>query len=292
MAQNERMNEQEADPAGEKSDGETLDSSNGTTASNGAKASQKPKRPRRGKTPKPDRAKSAPWLAERNVLELLERAAKHVGLESAEELANLVVDSGVVAMPPSDEITDAYTLKDLGTRLWGTMQEQPKSSRASWFHGLSPVQKKAVIVTLRDQGFSSHVIAGELKVDLMEVIRTWNKHADDLGAQVVGIRLNTIAGNLQIVAERAQQGAMQKEDFSAMWRIQKEMTTMLQSLGIVDQAIHRVEHTHKFDEQKQVELNALLELEDKKRRRGEEVKRIRAVDVEVIPPELNSLDEA
>lgn len=256
------------------------------------KQTRKRGRPRgSSKKPKPHKAKAPPWVAERNAMELLEEAAQAIGLKNAEELANFVIDSGVVAMPPSDEVTDAYTLKELGTRLWGSMQEQPKDSRAAWFQGLSPIQRKAVIVTLRDQGFATQVIAQDLGVDIMEVVRTWNKHADDLGAQVVGIRLNTIAGNLQVVAERAQQGAMQKGDFSTMWRIQKEITMMLQSLGIVDRAIHKVEVTHKFDEQKQAELNAMLELEDKKRQREENVKQLDVQVLDSVPSEMKLLED-
>jgi hypothetical protein len=215
-------------------------------------------------------------------MDLVGRAAEAVGL-SVEELANLVVESGITALPPSDGITDTYTLKDLGTRLWATMQEHPVSARGTWFNGLSPTQQTAVIVTLRDKGFASQVIANDFQISIMDVNRTWNKHADDLGAQVVGIRLNTIAGNLQIVAERAQQGAMLKEDHATVWRIQKEFTSALQSLGITDRAIHKVEVTHKFDDQKKATLDKLVELELKKERRGEEVKLIDATVIDEVP---------
>jgi hypothetical protein len=132
----------------------------------------------------------------------------------------------------------------------------------------------------------------------MTVIRAWNEHADNLGAQVVGVRLNTIAGNLMVVAERVQQGAMEKRDFATVWRVQKEFTKVLQELGIVDRAIHRVEVTHRFDEQQQAELEAMVDLRDKKRRRAEEVKMAEVVmvsdadDVPVMPHTLEDFDEA
>ncbi len=229
-----------------------------------------------------------PWVADPNALALVTKAAQAIGLD-VETLANLIVESGISALPPSDGMTGRYTLKDLGIRLWGTMQENPRHMRAQWFGGLTPVQQDAVIVTLRDKGFASQVIAGEFKINVMDVQRTWNKHADDLGAQVVGIRLNTIAGNLQIVAERAQQGAMEKGDFSALWRIQKELTQLFQSIGIVDRAIHKVQVTHEFDAQKATELKELLELERKKERRAEEVKLIEATVVDE-PPKLEDYD--
>lgn len=232
-------------------------------------------------------AQAAPWVADPNAVKVVAAAAKHVGL-SVEDLANLVVDAGITALPPSDGVTGRYTLKDLGTRLWGSMQQEPRHMRAKWFHGLAPTQQTAVVVTLRDRGFATQVIAEEFKIPLMDVQRTWNKHADDLGAQVVGLRLNTIAGNLQIMAERAQHGAMERGDHSALWRIQKELTKMLQDIGIVDRAIHKVEVTHKFDEQKKAEIDSLVALEEKKRLSQERIKSVEATVVEgdEIPAEL------
>lgn len=167
------------------------------------------------------------------------------------------------------------------------MQSEPRNMRAKWFSGLAPTQQTAVIITLRDRGFSTQAIASDFLIPPMEVVRTWNKHADDLGAQVVGIRLNTIAGNLQIVAERAQQGAMENEDWATMWRIQKDFTAMMQSLGITDRAAYQMEVSHKFDGQKQAALNDLVALERKKERRAEEVKLIEATVIDEPPEEYD-----
>jgi hypothetical protein len=144
----------------------------------------------------------------------IKKAAAAIDL-SVEDLANLIAESGVSALPPSDGVTGTYSLVDLGSRLWATMQSSLQSERAGWYEKLSPTQQIAVIVTLRDRGFSSQAIANDFQISVFDVTRTWNKHADDLGAQVVGIRLNTIAGNLQIVAERAQHMAVEKGDASA-----------------------------------------------------------------------------
>ncbi|MEE8372658.1 MAG: hypothetical protein V3R87_02835 [Dehalococcoidia bacterium] len=227
-------------------------------------------------------AKAPPWVADSAALALVQKAAVAVDL-SVEELANLIVESGIQALPPSDGITDTYTLKDLGHRLWSTMQQYPKDERAQWFEALAPTQQTAVIVTLRDKGFASQAISADFRIPIVEVNRTWNKHADDLGAQVVGIRLNTIAGNLQIVAERAQHMASESGDHAALWRIQKEFTACLQSLGITDRAIHKVEVTHKFDDQKRAALDQLVALERKKERRSEEIKLIEANVVDEVP---------
>ena len=87
------------------------------------------------------------------------------------------------------------------------------------------------------------------------------------------MRLNTLVGNLQIAAERAGEGAMEKDDWGTYWRVQKEMIALLQSLGIVKQAIRKVEVAHHFDDQKSAELEAILELERKQAARREELKR-------------------
>ncbi len=226
-------------------------------------------------------------LADSKAKERVEAAARSVGL-STEQLVNLVVDGGLLAMPPSDGITKTYTLKDLGYQLWVEMSGLLTTQRADWFKELLPKQQTALVVSLRDRGFASQTIAQTFEMKVVEVNRWWNEYADDLGAQVIGARLSTIAGNLQLVAQRAQEGAAQNEDYRTMWRIQKELTQQLQSIGIVDRAIHRVEHehTHKMDEDQKAEIDAMVELEQKKSRRAEELKRIEAIDVDQIPGEV------
>ena len=82
-----------------------------------------------------------------------------------------------------------------------------------------------------------------------------------------------MVGHMQLAAERAPEGTMKKDDWGTVWRIQKEMIGFLQSLGIVKKAIQRVEVAHTLDDQKSAELNALLDLERKKRARREELNR-------------------
>ncbi len=217
----------------------------------------------------------------------VEAAAQAAGL-TTEELVNLIVDGGLLAMAPSDGITKTYTLKDLGYQLWIEMSALLTTKRADWFKELLPQQQTALVVSLRDRGFASQTIAQTFELKVVEVNRWWNEYADDLGAQVIGARLSTIAGNLQLVAQRAQEGAAQNEDYRALWRIQKELTQQLQSIGIVDRAIHRVDHshTHKMDEDQKAEIDAMVELEQKKLRRAEELKQIAAIEVDQIPGEV------
>ena len=125
------------------------------------------------------------------------------------------------------------------------------------------------------------MVAREFGIPELHVNKVYAKYADDLGGQVINVRLNTLVGNLQLAAERAQEGAMAKEDWGTFWRISKEMISLLQSLGIVKQAIRKVEVAHKFEDQKKAEVDAMLDLERKMTKRQEELKR---VEVEVHDP--------
>ena len=222
-------------------------------------------------------------LVDPGVKARLEAAAAHAGFAGVEELVNLVVDGGFVAMPPDDGVTETYSLEDLGEQMHAQM---PPTARAEWFAELVDTQKVALVSMLRARGYSSMVIARDFAVAELEVNRIYAKYADDLGAQVINVRLNTLVGNLQLAAERAGEGSMEKKDWGTYWRIQKEMIALLQSLGIVKQAIRKVEVAHKFDDQKQSELDALLELERKQVARTEELQR---ADFEVLDavPQLN-----
>lgn len=222
-----------------------------------------------------------PTIAASDAFQRAQAAAAAVGL-SVEELADLLVDGGVTALPPSDGVTSTYTLEDLGLRLWGEMQRRSPSRRAEWFHGLAPAQRTAMVVVLRDRGFASSTIAREFRIPEREVVTAYNAHADDLGAQVVGLRLNTIAGQMTAVYERAMELEARNGNGKAMWSIEKERIGVLQSLGIVDSAVHRSEVTHKFDETARREIEALAELRNKQRIRAEEV---RQIEEEVIEPE-------
>lgn len=219
---------------------------------------------------------------------LVTKAALAVGLDR-EKLVDLVVDSGLLNMPASDGVTRTYTLLDLGYKLWVEMQSGLTTERAAFYDKLAPAQKIALVVTLRDRGFAPQTIASTFRLKAADVNRTWNEYADDLGAQVVGVRLSTIVGNLQLVAHRAQEGAVQAEDWSLLWKIQKELTQQLQSVGIVDRAVHRVdhEHTHKMDEDQKREIEAMVDLREKQRKREEELKHAEATIVDSVPEEFS-----
>jgi len=225
------------------------------------------------------RPKAPPTIANSDAFLKASAAAEAVGL-SVQELADLFVDGGITALPPADGITSSYSLEDLGLRLWGEMQRRAPSRRTEWFHNLAPTQRTAVVVVLRDRGFASGTIAREFSIPEQEVVRAYNAHADDLGAQVVGLRLNTIAGQMTAVYERAMEIEARKGNGKSMWSIEKERIGVLQSLGIVEQAVHRSEVTHKFDDIAKAEIEALAALRNKQRIRADEVMQIESETVE------------
>lgn len=226
-------------------------------------------------------------LRDSGALDKLDVAADAAGL-TLEDLVNLVVDSGALTLP-SDGMTIEFTLRDLGLGLYTDLQKQPKPARAAWYGRLTKTQQTAIVVALKDRGHSSMVISQQLEIKQDEVMRTWNKHSDDLGAQVVGMRLTTIAGQLFLMGERAQEGAQGNEDWSLFWRVAKELTKAYADLGIVDRAIHKVEVTHKFDEQKQEEIDEMLRVRGMERKRDEELKKIE-VEVYDAAPDLEDYD--
>jgi hypothetical protein len=235
------------------------------------------------------KAKAPPPIANPLAQEQLERAAIAAGL-TVQELADLVFEAGVVPPKAPDGVIQRYTLEDLGTRLWGTMQGIPRSARASWFAALAPAQKASMIVVLRDHGFRTEAIARDLGLTTDEVMRTWNAYSGQLGAQIVGIRLDTIAGQLQLASEHAQQIAMNNGDAGVYWKIEKEKIELLQSLGIVDKAIQKVEHTHKIDDQQKAEIEALFALRQKQQKSRivvEEAKQIESKGDD-LPPDVQT----
>lgn len=215
----------------------------------------------------------------------LAAAAEAAGFESIEELVDLVVDSGALSTLP-DGVSEVYSLEDLGVQLRAQMSAVAPADRAAWFDELVETQKISLVTLLRARGYSSTVIARDFGINEIEVNKLYARYADDLGAQVVNVRLNTLVGNMQLAAERAQEGAMQKDDWATYWRIAKELIGLLQSLGIVKQAIRKVEVAHKFEDQQKAEVDALLELERMKRDRLEELEESKK-DVEDEVPALD-----
>lgn len=196
---------------------------------------------------------------------------------------NLVADGGLLALPDSEGFADTYTLDELGKRMWGTMVEHPRSRRAAWFHGLLPAQQRALILALRSGGLTSQAIANELEVDGAEVRRMWNEYADSIGQQVVGLRLSVIAGEIQHASELAEEGLRKQGDWKGYWSIVSGKVDKWQSLGIVDRAAQRIEVTHDIGDAAKEELDRMLIVQEKERKRLEELKQIDVTVTDTLP---------
>ena len=214
----------------------------------------------------------------------LEQAASAIGL-SVRQLAVLVAASGALALPPagSDGITFTLTLGELGKRMWGELQKVAAPERAAWFQELLEPQRIALVVTLLDQGYRPEVVSRELGVPAMQIREWQNGYADRIGAQVTQLRLSTIAGHVQLAAERAMAGLLEQGDYKGFFDVQQRFVKILQSLGIVDQAIHRVEVTHKHEDGTKAEIDAMIELEKKKQRRVQEIAMANGQQVDEVP---------
>jgi hypothetical protein len=213
----------------------------------------------------------------------VEKAARAVGL-STQELVDLVSDSGLMGeRPAGDGVTEVLTLQDLGARLHTLSCAEPRDTRAEWFAGLAPTQKKALLTVLRERGYATAVIAQEYGIDPLEVVQAHNAFADNLGKNVINTRLSTLAGHMQLAAERAQQGLMEKSDWAGFWRIQKDMVGLLQDIGVIERAAQKIEVDSKVSvgfEEKQAEMERILSLERRRDVRRIEITKARESDNE------------
>lgn len=239
--------------------------------------------------------KAPPAIANSAAMATAQRAAEAVGM-SVEELCDLLVDNGITAIPPENKagVTQRYTLEDLGKRLRSELAGVGKTKRAEWFAGLSEPQKVAIIVNLRTAGYAPITIVNDLQCSESYVRKTYSEYATELGAQVVGIRLDTMVGQMQLACERAMEMASEAGDHSALWRIQKELVATLQTIGIVERAAHRVEVSHHLNDESREEIKQLVLLEEKKKQRSTEVlefEKKQEGQIESVPDEIRRLEE-
>lgn len=215
---------------------------------------------------------------------ILERAAQAAGLTVA-QLVDLVHDSGALTVPTDSPngVNVVLTLKDLGKRMWGELQQVMQPDRVEWFQTLLPPQQIGLVVTLADQGYRSEIIARELGIAATRVREVIDQYADRVGAQVTQMRLTTIAGHVQIAAERAMEGLHQQGDWKGFFGVQKDVVKIFQGMGIIDQAIHRVEVTHKMEDNTQIEIKAMVDLEKKKQRRLDEIAQAQGQNLDAVP---------
>lgn len=228
-------------------------------------------------------------LGDASLLERLGKAAKAAGVETVEQLVDLVVDSGVSARPPVDPYTERFTLEELGERLWIAATTTQRTRRREWFRGLVPVQRAAIVTTLRHRGYASHAISNDFGIPELEVEEIYAEHTTKLGSQVLGVRLDTLAGQLAQAKQRAQQLASERGDAGSFWRIEKEFIGVLQDLGVIERAAHRVEVVKVAEGKKQAALDRINTLAEKRAARLEEIKR---AEFEIVEPEALPEDVA
>lgn len=214
----------------------------------------------------------------------LQRAAESIGV-AVNQLVDLVIDSGAAGVPSNapDGITVTLTLRELGQRMWGELQKVAAPERSEWFQALLEPQKVALVVVLLDRGYRPEVVARELGIS-SATVRDWQfDYASRIGAQVTQLRLATIAGTVQLAAERAMEGLLKKEQYTAYFSVAERYVKILQSLGIVDQAIHRVEVTHKQGDSTQTEIQKMIEIEKKQQQRLLEIQKSQEQQFDQVP---------
>lgn len=239
-----------------------------------------------------NRSCSGSALVDPKATERLAKAAESAGFTSVQQLVDFVVDSGLLALPPTDGITETFDLQQLGAVLRAQLASVLPKDRPEWFRGLAQTQQIALVTVLRARGYSSLVIARDFGIDPLEVNRVWNDYSASLGSKVINVRLDTLVGNMQLVAERASEGAMEKADWGTYWRIQKELIALLQSLGIVKQAARKLDVAVKFEDQAKAEVDAILELERKQRMRLGEIAAAQSGRFDAVPETVPAVKAA
>ncbi len=235
------------------------------------------------------RFKIAGPLGQDPAIRTIAEAAAAVGLDT-QQLADLVIDSGILATPP-DGLTEVLSLADLGTRMTSRMGLLPSTARPEWFGELSPVQRASVVVSLRTNGCSTQALAQEFEVPAIDIQQVYNDHIDKVGQNTTNVRLTMIVGQMTVIAERAQQGSMAKNDWGTYWRIQKDLLAALQSLGIVDKAIHRVEVMHSLTDRTKENIERLASLRMKQETRRKEIAVVSTETTDAVPEQFVDDDE-
>jgi len=203
-----------------------------------------------------------PALAEPEAGATLQAAAAAVGL-TPQRLAELAL----VSFPPiaSVGMTQEVELRDVGESLYRRLSDKKLiEERCALFDGLTTEQKTILVLWLCEQGFAPSSIA-QLGWEETRIRRLWMQRSEDLGKQVQGVSLQVLVGAIQSRYEQVTEMAKKKGDYRAMMLFEKDRVALLQSLGVVEQAVrrHSIEVTHKVEDAMQNELDRILELREK-----------------------------
>lgn len=200
----------------------------------------------------------------------IDRAVVAAGLPSPAALLDLLSASGRVALEAAeDPLTVEVTLADLGADL-----DHDLRAGHVRFEDLAPVQQDAVLGhRVAVLGETPQTIATTLGVRPSRVTRVLDEVLARRGDRVVQASREHVVGRLVAAAELASSKLREEGNWAGFWRIEKELATKLEDLGVVKRAA--VQHEHHvsvgLDDARRKELDALLELERKQERRRIEV---------------------
>lgn len=220
-------------------------------------------------------------LIDPKIMGKLEAAADAIN-STPEQLAMMLIDAGFV-QTPKDGVGDHLSLEQLGASLYIKMQDVAKTDRPAWYRELAKPQQVALLVYLRRQDFSSMTISNDLDVPVRTVSMYFNQYAENVGANVLAARSETVAGLLQLRVEQLIEriNSLSEEEYNALdkaklvWTITKDHTKLLTDLGFIDRAPTKVEVTTRQappDTQEEL-LNRLEELNKKKQQRMIELRK-------------------
>lgn len=175
-----------------------------------------------------------------------------------------------------NELTASMTVADVGQALyWKLYRDKEKKG---FFKKLSEEQQAMLVAYLTHIGFAPQTIAIELDTSEQAVREHWARYADKLGQHVIGIRLQTLVGDLKAKADQLFQSAMAEGKLPLAWKITTDFVKVLQDLNIVERAAQKQEVTHKLelDEADLMELDGLMEL----RKKRKDAKRLLTIEEE------------
>lgn len=220
------------------------------------------------------------------MLEKLRTAAEAIGTDVG-ALGMMLVDAGLV--PLKQDLGESISLERLGQKLAIDARETPFDERPSFYRGLSEIQKAALICHLKNRGFSSVTIAREYEVGPAQITKLYNQYAQNIGANVLEMRQDTVAGLIQLQMEAAIERVRQlpshdtgegefsyseidKEKLS--WQIFREGQRMLRDIGVVADAPKKLDvSVSSRDISREDALKRLEELTEKENRRKIEIEK-------------------
>lgn len=201
------------------------------------------------------RKASKTQLIDAEMASKLRRAAEAIGA-TPDQLAGMLIDAGFVKLPETQAFEN-LSIEMLGKRMNLLLKDKTDSDPEGvedWYNQLLPVQRAALIVDQRNRGYASATIAAAFGTSAANVSRIYNQYSDDLGANVLEQRQQTVAGLIQNQMESLQSrvlelpsgdnGYSELSKLDLAWKIFKEGQKMLREIGVVSETPKQLEVTH------------------------------------------------